>query len=59
MSSTLDSLPTELARHRILNTREACEFVKISIPEWRRMRADGEAPALCSVRASTAGASAI
>jgi len=45
MSSTLDTLPTELARHRILSTRETCEFVGISVPEWRRMRGSGEAPA--------------
>ena len=42
--STLDKLPAEIARHRILDTAEACEFVKISQPEWRRMRAEGDAP---------------
>lgn len=45
MSSTLDALPPEIARHRILATRDACEFVGISIPEWRRMRTRGQAPA--------------
>jgi predicted DNA-binding transcriptional regulator AlpA len=44
MSSTLDALPPEITRHRILHTRDACEFVGVSIAEWRKMRARGEAP---------------
>jgi predicted DNA-binding transcriptional regulator AlpA len=44
MSATLDALPPEIARHRVLGTRDACDFVGLSIPEWRRMRRDGEAP---------------
>jgi predicted DNA-binding transcriptional regulator AlpA len=44
MSSTLDTLPAGLARHRILDTRETCKFVGISIAQWRRLRSGGEAP---------------
>jgi predicted DNA-binding transcriptional regulator AlpA len=43
--SALDALPTEIARHRILSTRDTCEFVGVSIAEWRRMHRDGEIPA--------------
>ena len=45
MSATLDALPPEIARHRILNTRDACEFVGLSISEWRELRERKEAPA--------------
>jgi predicted DNA-binding transcriptional regulator AlpA len=43
-ASALDGLPPEIARHRVLVTRDACEFVGVSIAEWRRMRRRGEAP---------------
>ena len=43
-SPSIDSLPIELGKHRILATRQACEFVGVSIPQWRRLRRDGEAP---------------
>jgi predicted DNA-binding transcriptional regulator AlpA len=42
--SVLDQLPPEIARHRVLSTRDCCEFVGVSIAEWRRMRRAGEAP---------------
>ena len=45
MSATLDALPPEIARHRVLATRDACEFVGVSISEWRELRIRGEAPA--------------
>jgi predicted DNA-binding transcriptional regulator AlpA len=44
MSATLDALPAEIARHRVLSTRDACEFVGVSISEWRELRDRGEAP---------------
>jgi predicted DNA-binding transcriptional regulator AlpA len=44
MSAVLDQLPSEIARHRVLATRDACEFVGVSISEWRNLRARGEAP---------------
>jgi predicted DNA-binding transcriptional regulator AlpA len=45
MSSMLDTLPPELGRHRILDSRATCEFVGISVAQWRRMRTVGETPA--------------
>lgn len=45
MSSLLDTLPPDLGRHRVLGTRETCEFVNISVAQWRRMRSLGETPA--------------
>jgi predicted DNA-binding transcriptional regulator AlpA len=44
MSDALDALPAEIARHRVLGTRDACEFVGVSIRDWRRMRQRGETP---------------
>jgi predicted DNA-binding transcriptional regulator AlpA len=35
--NTIAELPTEIARHRVLDTNKACEFVSISVPHWRRM----------------------
>jgi predicted DNA-binding transcriptional regulator AlpA len=43
-STALDTLPPEVARYRVLGTRDACEFVGVSIAEWRRTRRRGEAP---------------
>lgn len=40
----LENLPAELARHRILDTAETLEFVKLSPAEWRKLRAAGKAP---------------
>jgi predicted DNA-binding transcriptional regulator AlpA len=45
MSSLLENLPPDLGRQRVLSTRQACEFVGISVAHWRRIRAHGEAPA--------------
>jgi predicted DNA-binding transcriptional regulator AlpA len=42
--SRLEGLPAELARHRILDTAETLEFVKLSPAEWRKLRAAGKAP---------------
>lgn len=43
-SNQFDRLPPEIARHRVLDAAEACEFVKISLPHWRRMYRNGDAP---------------
>jgi predicted DNA-binding transcriptional regulator AlpA len=43
--SIIDTLPQELARHRVLDSRNTCEFVGISIAQWRKMGALGEIPA--------------
>lgn len=45
MSATLEGLPAEIARHRVLNTRETCKFISLSVAEWRKLRGRGEAPA--------------
>jgi predicted DNA-binding transcriptional regulator AlpA len=44
MSSTLDSLPTELSRQRVLNSSEAAMFVGLSLPHWRRLYRNGKVP---------------
>ena len=37
MHDTLEKLPPDLARHRVLSTSEAAEFCKLSVPHWRRL----------------------
>lgn len=44
MHGTLENLPPELARHRVLNTAEAAEFCRISVPHWRRLYRSGRIP---------------
>jgi predicted DNA-binding transcriptional regulator AlpA len=44
MSSTLDSLPMELSRQRVLNSGEAAKFVGLSLPHWRRLYRAGKVP---------------
>jgi predicted DNA-binding transcriptional regulator AlpA len=44
MSPSIENLPTELARHRVLDTRQTCQFVNVSVAQWRRLRTCGEAP---------------
>jgi predicted DNA-binding transcriptional regulator AlpA len=44
MPSTLDGLPTELSRQRVLNSREAAKFVGLSLPHWRRLYRAGKVP---------------
>jgi len=41
---TLDSLPPDMARRRILDTAEAAEFCKLSVPHWRRLYRTGKVP---------------
>ncbi len=55
MSSMIDTLPPDLGRHRILGTRETCEFVGISVAQWRRMRTLGETPAAIMLGAKKQG----
>ena len=40
----LDHLPSDMARRRILDTAEAAEFCKISVPHWRRLYRTGKVP---------------
>lgn len=42
--AALENLPPEIARHRILDTAETLEFVKLCPAEWRKLRAAGKAP---------------
>jgi predicted DNA-binding transcriptional regulator AlpA len=40
----LDHLPPDMVRRRLLDTAEAAEFCKISIPHWRRLYRTGKVP---------------
>jgi predicted DNA-binding transcriptional regulator AlpA len=55
MSSALDSLPAEIGRHRILDTAETCQFVSVSVAQWRRMRSLGETPAAIMIGSKKMG----
>ena len=37
MTNTLDHLPADLARHRILDTKQAAAFRGVSVETWRRL----------------------
>jgi hypothetical protein len=37
-------LPADMVRRRLLDTAEAAEFCKNSIPHWRRLYRDGKVP---------------
>jgi predicted DNA-binding transcriptional regulator AlpA len=41
---TLDQLPPDVVRRRLLDTAEAAEFCKLSIPHWRRLYRTGKVP---------------
>jgi predicted DNA-binding transcriptional regulator AlpA len=41
----LSHLPDNLSLHRVLDTKEAAAFCRISVPHWRRMYRTGAAPA--------------
>jgi predicted DNA-binding transcriptional regulator AlpA len=41
---TLDHLPPDVTRHRILSTAEAAQFCRISVPHWRRLYRTGKVP---------------
>jgi prophage regulatory protein len=41
---TLGHLPADMARRRLLDTAEAAEFCKLSIPHWRRLYRAGKVP---------------
>ncbi|AOG06376.1 helix-turn-helix transcriptional regulator [Bosea sp. RAC05] len=46
--SDLDRLPPEIARRRVLDTELAATFCGQSVPNWRKLRADGKLPkAIC------------
>ncbi|WP_404286439.1 helix-turn-helix transcriptional regulator [Microvirga sp. RSM25] len=35
MTNVLEQLPTEIARHRVLNSADAAKFYGVSLPQWR------------------------
>jgi predicted DNA-binding transcriptional regulator AlpA len=37
VTNSLDNLPADISRHRILNSAEAARFWGVSVPTWRRM----------------------
>jgi predicted DNA-binding transcriptional regulator AlpA len=45
MTSSLTSLPKDLARNRVLNTAEAAAFLNFSVPHFRRLYRSGGVPA--------------
>jgi predicted DNA-binding transcriptional regulator AlpA len=54
-SSAVNSLPYELARHRVLPTQQACEFTGVSVAQWRRLRMRGGVPAPIMIGARKQG----
>jgi predicted DNA-binding transcriptional regulator AlpA len=43
-ANTLDTLPAELGRERIVDNATAAKFVGISLPHWNRLRYQGKTP---------------
>ncbi len=41
----LDHLPTDIARHRVLDTFEAAALCGFSVAHWRRLYRSGKVPA--------------
>ena len=48
-ASGLANLPSDLGLDRILNTAATCEFLDVSPAHWRRLRAEGKAPAAVKI----------
>ena len=44
MSNILDTLPTELTRHRMLDSKLAAEFCGFSEEYWRKLHREGKTP---------------
>ena len=44
IATALNHLPPHLLRHRVLDTAEAAEFCKLSVPHWRRLYRAGRVP---------------
>jgi predicted DNA-binding transcriptional regulator AlpA len=45
MASSLNTLPADISRHKVLSTAEAASFVGFSIPHFRRLYRNGGVPA--------------
>jgi predicted DNA-binding transcriptional regulator AlpA len=41
---SLDALPAEAIRGRILNSRQAAQYWGVSLPHWRRLYRSGKVP---------------
>jgi prophage regulatory protein len=55
MSSSLNNLPPDLGRYRILDTPDTSEFVGLSVAELRRKRRSGDFPAPIQIGARKHG----
>jgi predicted DNA-binding transcriptional regulator AlpA len=44
MGSSVNQLPAELARHRVLDTAQSAAFCNFSVPHWRRLYRAGKVP---------------
>lgn len=44
MTNSLDSLPADISRFRVLNAAEAAKFWGVSLPHWRRLYRANEVP---------------
>ncbi|WP_116529385.1 AlpA family transcriptional regulator [Microvirga sp. KLBC 81] len=44
MTNTLDHLPADLNRHRVLSAAEAAAFLNLSLPHFRRLYRSGAVP---------------
>lgn len=50
-----NQLPTDVARHRVLNTAEAAAFLNFSLPHLRRLYRSGSVPAPIQLSARKLG----
>jgi len=55
MTNTLDNLPADLARHRILDTKQAAAFRGVSVKTWRRLYLAGKVPEPIKISAAKYG----
>lgn len=45
MSNTLDHLPVDISRQRVISAAEAAAFLNLSLPHFRRLYRSGGVPA--------------
>jgi predicted DNA-binding transcriptional regulator AlpA len=55
VTNTLENLPADIARHRILNSAKAAEFWGVSTRHWRRLYQDKSVPAPIKLSARRLG----
>jgi predicted DNA-binding transcriptional regulator AlpA len=44
MKMRFEHLPSDIARHRVLNTAQSAGFCNISVSHWRRLYRNGRVP---------------